>query len=192
MLATLADAHARNVVVGAHPGFPDRDGFGRREQSMSAQDVRSMVRAQVELLATFAAEVGCEIRFLKPHGALYNQAQREREIADGVLAAAVDLGLPVLGQPATLFEELAHERGVRFVAEGFPDRRYRPDGRLAPRSEPGAVVQDHAEIGRQAVQLASQGLGTLCVHGDEPHAVRNAEAIRETLQRGGIHIQSFA
>ena len=143
---TLRAARDRGVAVGAHPGYPDREGFGRRERSVTAAEVENLILEQVARLRTLAGEEGLTIRFLKPHGALYNQAQRDGEVARGVLAAASRLGLPLLGQPGSLLESRARGHGVRFIAEGFPDRRYRDDGSLVPRGEPGAVLHDLAEI----------------------------------------------
>ena len=128
---------------------------------------------------------------MKPHGALYNQAQRQAEVADGVIAAVTRLGLPVLGQPGSILEVKARERGVRYIAEGFPDRGYRPDGRLVPRSEPAAVLTDPAEVEAQVVRLVEQGLATLCIHGDDPRAVDIADRVRSILMSHGITLKSF-
>jgi 5-oxoprolinase (ATP-hydrolysing) subunit A len=189
---TLRDARVCGVVLGAHPGYPDREGFGRREQVMASQAVRQLIKDQVAFLQVLAAEAGVAIEFLKPHGALYNQAQRQDKIARGVVAAAGDLGLPLLGQPDTLLQRLAVEHGISYIAEGFPDRRYRDDGSLVPRSEPGAVLHDPAEIEAHLLQLVAWGrVATLCIHGDDPRAVANAELVRTVLEQHGIGIRSF-
>jgi UPF0271 protein len=189
---TLRDARARDVALGAHPGYPDREGFGRREQEISAEDSRRLILDQVADLKALAAELGVAIRFLKPHGALYNQAQRAEEIARGVVAAAAELGLPLLGQPGTLLERLATEQGLPYIAEGFPDRRYRADGSLLPRSEPSAILHDRDAMEAQVLRLVTEGrVATLCIHGDDPRAVANAELVRAVLQRHGIAIRSF-
>ena len=152
-----------------------------------------MILEQVAFLVELAAEVGIAIRFLKPHGALYNQAQRQDEIARGVLDAAAELGLPLLGQPGTLLERLASGRGVRYIAEGFPDRRYRDDGSLVPRSEPDAILHDPAEMEDQLLRLIAGGrVATLCIHGDDPRAVDNARLVRESLEVLKIKVRSFA
>jgi UPF0271 protein len=193
IVRTLRAAKERGVAVGAHPGFADREGFGRRERDISAAEVERLIIEQFEALSAMAAEVSAELRFVKPHGALYNQAQRQDEVAAGVVAAMVRLGLPVLGQPGSVLEARAAAAGVRFVAEGFPDRRYRPDGRLVPRSEPGAVLDDPAEVEAQVVRLVGQGgVATLCIHGDDPRAVRNADLVLAALARIGIGRESFA
>ncbi|AMV40102.1 5-oxoprolinase subunit PxpA [Planctomyces sp. SH-PL62] len=189
---TLAAALARGVVVGAHPGYPDREGFGRRERDLDAAEVDRLIRGQVADLRRLADEVGVAVRFLKPHGALYNQAQRGGESARGVVAAAVGLGLPLLGRPATPLESLARGAGLDFIAEGFPDRRYRPDGSLAPRDEPGAVLHDPAELAANVRALVAGGVvRTLCVHGDEPAAVANADRVRGILAGLGIAVRPF-
>src|SRR5205814_724928 len=128
----------------------------------------------------------------KPHGALYNQAQRQQEVAVGVVAAVARLGLPLLGQPGSLLETLALDRDIRYVAEGFPDRRYRADGSLVPRSEPGAVLHELDEIEVQVVRLVKERrVMTLCIHGDEPAAVTNADRVRCLLSRNHIEVRNF-
>jgi UPF0271 protein len=191
ILRTLHAARTRGVVVGAHPGYPDRVGFGRRAQALPADEVESLILTQFSDLAALASEAGVALRFLKPHGALYNQAQREEEVAQGVIAAVDRLRLPLLGQPGSRLEGRAAVQGVRFVTEGFPDRGYRPDGRLVGRGEPGAVLTDLAEIEAQAVRLADQGMATLCIHGDDPRALANAERVTEALLREQITVRSF-
>jgi UPF0271 protein len=190
--ATLAATRESGVVAGAHPGFPDREGFGRRERRIGAVEVERLILDQVEALRILAEAVGVPVRFLKPHGALYNQAQGQEEVARGVVAAAMRLGLPLLGQPGTLLESLARESKVGFIAEGFPDRRHRDDGSLVPRGEPGAVFRDPREIEAQVVRLVAEGrVATLCIHGDEPGAVANADRVRLMLDRNGIGTRSF-
>jgi UPF0271 protein len=189
---TLRLAADAGVIVGAHPGFADRLGFGRRLQSATTEEVERLILDQFADLKHLADGAGVQIRFVKPHGALYNQAQNGDEIARGVVAAVCELGLPLLGQPGTLLETLAREKGVRYFAEGFPDRRYRPDGSLVPRSEPGAVITDRDELEANLVRLLSQGrVATLCIHGDEPEAVSNADRIRGVLARHSIAIRNF-
>jgi UPF0271 protein len=186
ILATLAAAKARGVAVGAHPGYADREHFGRRELPVKAGDVERLIVGQFEALERHAVGLGVPVLFVKPHGALYNQAQRDPEVARGVVAAVRRLGLPVLGMPGSVLERLAAESGVRFVAEGFPDRRYDSDGRLVPRTRPDALLEGREEVGAQAVRLFGRGLATLCIHGDSPGAVANAEAVRAALERNGI------
>ncbi len=189
---TLCDARDRGVVVGAHPGYRDREGYGRRDQRLSSEQVEILITDQVSALGGLAREAGVLIRYLKPHGALYNQAQRQEPIARGVVAAAVALDLPLLGQPGALVETLCCERGVRFVTEGFPDRRYRDDGSLWPRSVPGAILVEPEELAQQVLRLVAEGrVATLCIHGDDPRAVINAELVRTVLTSHGIAVRSF-
>jgi UPF0271 protein len=116
ILATLREARVRSVQVGAHPGFADRAQFGRREMVVSAEEVEHLIRSQFDQLATIADELGVPLCFVKPHGALFNQAQREEEVAEGVVLAMGRIGLPVLGQPGGMLEAQARTRGVRFIA----------------------------------------------------------------------------
>ena len=164
---TIEGAVTHAVCIGAHPGFADREGFGRREQNLTTSEVTELIRRQVEALMDLAAEVGGAVRYLKPHGALYNQAQRDPEIARGVIAAASEFRLPpLLGQPGSVVESLAKDHGITYIAEAFPDRRYRHDGIAAPRSEPGAMLHDERAIEEQVIRLAQEGnAATLCIHG---------------------------
>ncbi len=132
---TLRDAAACGVLIGAHPGYPDRDGFGRRDQKLSTNELITLISAQIADLITLAAEQDATVAYLKPHGALYNQAQREPHVAHAVVEAVRARGWPLLGQPGSVLETIAREQGVVYIAEGFPDRRYRGDGSLVPRSE---------------------------------------------------------
>jgi 5-oxoprolinase (ATP-hydrolysing) subunit A len=189
---TLADARDRGVAVGAHPGYPDREHFGRRERDMASDAVTAMILDQVAALRELAAEAAVAIRFLKPHGALYNQAQKQAEIARGVADAAATAGLALLGQPGTLLEQLALERAVLYIREGFPDRRYRDDGSLVHRSEPDAILHDPAQMEAHLLRLIAGGrLTTLCIHGDDPRAVDNARLVRRVLEGQGIAVRSF-
>jgi UPF0271 protein len=189
---TLCNARELGVVVGAHPGYADREGFGRRDQQLSTGQIEALITGQVSALTTLASEAGVAIRYLKPHGALYNQAQHHEPIALGVVAAAADLDLPLLGQPATRLQALCADRNVRYIPEGFPDRRYRDDGSLEPRSQPNAILVEPDEIAAQVLRLvAERRFVTLCIHGDEPRAVQNAELVSRVLKNHGIAVRSF-
>jgi UPF0271 protein len=190
---TLDQAAARGVVVGAHPGYRDREGFGRREQEMTWKEIRTLIVDQLGVIATLAAEAGLTVRFLKPHGALYHQAQRQSEIALGVIASLESMfPIPLIGQPGTLLERMAASRSLPYIPEGFPDRRYRDDGSLVPRHEPDAILHEPAQIEAQVLRLVNEGrVATLCIHGDDPCAVANAELVRKVLSRHGISIRSF-
>ncbi len=192
---TLANARRRGVVVGAHPSWPDRKGFGRVERSATADEVKDLVIEQVRFLQSLAEPFGVAIRYIKPHGALYNQAMRidaeSAPITAGIIAAASLLGLPLMGQPRTNLESLAAAAGLKYVREGFPDRQYREDGRLVPRSEPGALFEEVEQIIQHALRLAAQGFDSLCVHGDSPEAVVYAKMIRHALDLDGFKVRSF-
>ena len=180
--STLRWALERGVAVGAHPGYADREGFGRREQILASDEVRDLILDQVDWLSRLADPIRAAIRFLKPHGALYNQAQREISVARGVVAAAARLGLPLLGQPGSVLQAIARDEGVTFVVEGFPDRRYLPDGRLVPRSRPDAILTSAEDVESQVIQLIERGFDTLCIHGDDPRALANADLVRSILR----------
>jgi UPF0271 protein len=189
---TMRTAVVEGVVVGAHPGYPDPEGFGRRPMFLDRELLLHLILVQVEFLESIALEFGVRVRFLKPHGALYNRAQAEELECWSVVEAARKLGLPLLGRPGTPLAGMAADLGVRLVPEGFPDRRARADGSLVPRSEEGAVLHDPLEIETQVVRLVEGGrVATLCIHGDEPTAVANAERVRSVLRRRGIAIRSF-
>jgi UPF0271 protein len=190
--ATLLAARGRSVDVGAHPGYADREHFGRRERLVTWAQVRALLLEQVEQLDQLGRDIGVPIRFVKPHGALYNQAQQNDEIARGVIAATLELGLPLVGQPNTLLAELAQQKGIRYVAEGFPERRYRADGSLVTRNEPDAILSDPLEIETQASRLIASGrFATLCIHGDDLHAVSKARVVRNVIERTGMTLRSF-
>jgi UPF0271 protein len=189
--ATLNAAKLRGVAVGAHPAYPDRAGFGRRNQALPPPEVERQIVDQVEAVRSIAAGLDVAVRYVKPHGALYNQAQQEEPVAGAVVAALCRLQLPLLGQPGTLLETCARAAGLRYIPEGFPDRRYEPDGSLVPRSRPDAILHDPAEVEAQVLRLVAQGVLTLCIHGDDPRAVANADTVRGLLQSHGIVLRSF-
>lgn len=186
-------AHARGVVIGAHPSYVDHAGFGRRRLDVESAVLLGQVLAQVRDLETQARAVGTRVRFLKAHGALYNTAMVDDGVARVVLEAARSaLGevLPVLGLPGSALQRVADEAGVPFVAEGFADRAYATDGTLVPRSEPGAVLGDPAAVRARVPELAAR-VRTVCVHGDSPDAVVLARAARDGLVGAGLEPRSF-
>jgi UPF0271 protein len=193
ILATLQLAKDQGVTVGAHPGFPDREGFGRREFLVSCSEVESMVAEQLLHLAELANDVGVPLRFVKPHGALYNQAQRDPEIACSIIEAILAFSsnrLFLFGLPGSELARAAAGSGIRYIAEGFADRGYRLDGSLIPRSELGAILDDPLAIAEQVVRLVKSGqVQTLCLHGDDPHSVELADLVCRTLDREQIQIQ---
>lgn len=186
---TLSEANSRGVVIGAHPSFLDRANFGRREQKeeISTAEITRLVHSQLSDLQA----LGANINFVKPHGALYNQAQRDRSIALGIAVAASAFEIPILGQPESELAIACKEFGLTFIAEGFIDRRYRPDGRLVSRNEPNSVLEDPAEISDQILRLVEQGIQTLCLHGDNPNSVALGHLVRGIMANAGVEIRPF-
>jgi UPF0271 protein len=181
MRAVCAGAVRLGVSVGAQVSYDDRANFGRVARDVAADVLREQVADQVGVLSVIAEAEGTAVRYLKPHGALYHRVIDDAEQAAAVLAGSGTL--PVLGMPGELCTRAA-EAGRGVVLEGFPDRAYGPDGRLVPRSEPGAVLDDAAEIAAAAVRLAPR-VASLCVHGDHPGAVAHARDVRRALEAAG-------
>jgi UPF0271 protein len=190
--AALAAAARHGVRTGAHPGFADREHFGRRELERTEPRVFEECIYQVGALAGLARAVGRPLSHLKPHGALYNLACRDDAFARPVVEAAALFGLPLLGLPGSRLQALSAGR-CPFIAEGFADRRYLPDGGLVPRTRPDAFVEDPDEAVRQvAWLLRERGVRTICVHGDNPQAPIFVRELRAALTRQGILIRAFA
>ena len=189
---TLKLAAQLGVAVGAHPGYPDRKHFGRRELPLAGRDVLEMVHGQIKYLASLAATAGVKLRYVKPHGALYNQACRDDAFADAVVSACALTALPVIGLPGSRLQERSTGR-IHFFAEGFADRRYRSDGSLVPRDQPGAFVENPIDAVEQVRRLIIEGgVRTICVHGDNPEAVAFVRAVRDELLRSGAELRPFA
>jgi len=189
--ATLEAAAQREVRIGAHPGFSDRLNFGRLEMPIDTNDARSLVLTQFADLQSLAFKVGSRLRYLKPHGALYNQANRDPEIARGILQAAVELEVPLVGLPDSALSREAEREGHPYIEEGFPDRRYLPEGQLVSRSQPDAILHEPMEIEDQVLSLVGRGLRTLCIHGDDPNAVELVRRVRGVLERHQVEIRGF-
>jgi len=180
-VATALRCLALGIEVGAHPGYDDRASFGRIEQTLSAGEIEALIAFQVAGLAAIAP-----VSYIKPHGALYHRCQQDPAAADALAFVAKQHGIGVVGQPG--FEIIAAAKRARIPGhrEGFADRRLRPDGTLAPRSQPGAVL-DAASAAEQGVTLARSGeYDTICVHGDTPGAAQVAAAVRRALDEAGI------
>ncbi len=189
--ATLAAAARHGVQAGAHPGFPDREHFGRRELSRTEQQVFEDCLYQVGALSALALAVSCPLCYLKPHGALYHMACRDDAYARPIVEVARLCHLQLLGLPGSRLQALSAGR-CGFVAEGFADRRYLPDGSLVPRSQPDAFIADPAEAVRQVEWLLREkGVRTICVHGDNPEALLFLRQLRDALTRQGIAIRAF-
>ena len=206
MLSTCRLAVENDVTVGAHVSYRDLAGFGRRSMDVPVSELRDEVLYQLSALAGMARVAGTAVRYVKPHGALYNRIVDDESQAAAVVdaVAAFDPALPVLGLSGSAVERAAAERGLRFVGEAFVDRGYRADGTLVPRTEPGALLSDVEAIAARAVRMVVDGTveavdGTrivvaaqsLCVHGDTPGAVAMAEAVRRGLDEAGIAVEAF-
>lgn len=209
MEKTIQLAVASGVAIGAHPGFPDKMGFGRRPMECSRSEIRAYIIYQVGALQAFCKINGGRLRYVKPHGALYNMAESREEIADVIAEAIASLDaalamVALAGPGADKKQKLAVKYGVPIVLEAFPDRAYQADGTLLPRREAGAVIADPAVVARRAVQMAKDGTvtavggtclplnpQTLCIHGDTPESLSNAAEIRNALRKEGVVIQPF-
>jgi UPF0271 protein len=203
MEVTVALCARAGVAVGAQPGYPDLQGFGRRPMPFPPDEVESLVRYQIGALEAFCRHAGVELRHVKPHGALYNQAAADPALAAAIARATARFSrdLLLLGLASSeLMAAAAADAGLRFVPEAFADRRYLADGSLQPRSEPGSVLADPAEAAAQAVSIAGGSVTaadgstvalraeSICCHGDTPGAVDIAAAVRAALEGAGVAI----
>lgn len=204
MLETVLLASRAGTAVGAHPGFPDREGFGRRHMELSAAQVEADALYQIGALSAFCRAAGVEMRHVKAHGALHHAAVADRAIADA-LARAVkryDPGLLFVALPGTHLEAAGRAAGLGVSREGFVDRGYLPDGRLVPRGRPGAFIENPKRAAERAVAMVRHGqveavdgslvavrVETLCVHGDNPRAPEFLLAVRGALKEAGIEIR---
>lgn len=203
MRRTVRLARAAGVAVGAHPGFADLQGFGRREMTVDPSEIEDSLIAQIGALAAIARAEGVALQHVKAHGALYNMAARDRALADAIARAiaSVDPALIMFGLPGSPMIEAGRAAGLRVASEGFADRAYQPDGSLAPRSRPGAVIHDAAAVVTRAIRMAREGVvltpegaevalrvDTICVHGDTPGAPELTRRIREALQAAGASV----
>jgi UPF0271 protein len=203
--ARLAERHG--VVLGAHPGYRDRAGFGRRAMDVSADELAAEVVYQLGALAAVARSAGAEVRYVKAHGALYHRLGADRSaaaaVADALAAAAP--GVAVLGPPESELERAAAEAGIRYAREAFIDRGYLADGRLVPREHPDALVRDPGAAADRALELVETGgiaaadgarvelaPDSLCLHGDTPGSVGIARAVRAALATAGHDVRPFA
>jgi UPF0271 protein len=218
MEATIGQAQKHNVAIGAHPGYPDRENFGRLEMDLSAQTISDSVVEQIKALDEIAKKLDAMIDYVKPHGALYNQAVHNREIgetihnegvqnrkiaeaiSDGVARWKRDIGL--VGLAGSPMLDIFRKRGFMAAAEAFAGRRYEPDGTLRPRKFRDALLYDPAEAAKQAVSIATRGkliaqnsseisvtAQTLCIHGDTPGAEKIAAAVAKALAEAGVAVK---
>lgn len=206
MLKTVKAAREACVAVGAHPGYPDLVGFGRRNMACSPDEVYADCLVQIGSLLAVCRAAGVRLQHVKPHGALYNQAAKSEALAEAVACAVKDAGegLILLGLANSLFEPAAARAGVPFAAEAFADRSYQPDGSLTPRNQPGAVIHDAKLAAARVVQMATEGVvetadgqrihfrpHSICLHGDNPEAVAMAAAVRGALADAGVTVTNL-
>ena len=192
MQETVRLAKRHGVAIGAHPGWKDVEGFGRREMTLPLKEVEALILYQVGALYAIAKTEGVELQHVKPHGALYNQAAQDRALANAVARAVKRFSgeLVLFGLAGSSLIEAGIEMGLRVANEGFPDRNYNPDGTLVSRKQPNAVIEMPEEVAAHALQLIEDGIlfegklvqvDTLCLHGDHPNVVENAKLIRDNL-----------
>ena len=202
MRNTVRLAKRHGVAVGAHPGWKDPEGFGRREMILAADDVEALILYQIGALFGIAKAEGVILHHVKPHGALYNQAAQDRDLARAIARAVKQFGKDVilLGLAGSSLIEAGLEAGLRIAKEGFPDRNYNADGTLVARKQGNAIIRSPAEVSAHAVELAQKGIEiggrrvtveTLCIHGDHPDAVQNAKQVRDALEKAGMEVVAF-
>jgi UPF0271 protein len=193
MRVTCEAAVAGGVAIGAQVGYPDRDNFGRLYLEMPSQDLTDELLSQLLLLDEIATSAGGTVSYVKPHGALYNTIVDDDVQAQAVVDAILGLAipLPLLGLPGSVSLSIAEASGIPVIREGFADRGYTSDGRLVPRSEPGAVLDDADAVAAQAVRLMDS-VSSVCVHSDSPGAVGLARAVRTALESAGAELMSVA
>jgi UPF0271 protein len=202
MQATVRLAKQHGVAVGAHPGWPDLQGFGRREMTVSPAEAETLVLYQIGALAGFAQAEGVELRHVKPHGALYNQAAKDAALAESIARAVerFSADLILVGLAGSELVKAGLSLGLRVANEAFPDRAYNPDGTLMSRKLSGAVLENPQDVAANAVRLAKEGIRfgekviipeTLCLHGDNIHAAENARLVMEELRNAGISVKAL-
>ena len=206
IVRTVALAARHGIAIGAHPGYPDLAGFGRRDLDMTPTDLHATIVVQVGAVVAAARVAGASVRHVKPHGALYNRAARDPAVAATIAEAVrdVDAGIALVGLAGSASLAAGRAAGLTVIAEGFADRRYEPDGSLRSRQLPDALLGP-ADAAAQAVSIArdrcvtaSDGsrvevaADTLCIHGDSPDAVRIARAVREALETAGVTVAAWS
>jgi UPF0271 protein len=203
---TIRLAKTHGVAVGAHPGFPDLVGFGRRELNATAKEIEDLILYQVAAVAGVAAAEGVSLQHVKPHGALFNMAVRNRDLADAIAraVAAFDRSLILFGLPGSEILNAGRAAGLRVAAEVFADRAYEADGSLASRRKPGSVIHDVETVVARAVRMVKQRTvvaldgsvvaleaDTICVHGDTPGSDDLAAKIRAGLEAAGVTVKAL-
>lgn len=206
MRQTLENAVAQGVAIGAHPGLPDLVGFGRRNMQVSAQEAYDMVVYQVGALFGFAKAAGVSLHHVKPHGALYNMAAKDKSLADAIAKAVldVDASLVLYGLAGSQLITSGKEAGLQVASEVFADRSYQPDGSLTPRSQPNALLQSDEEAVQQVITMVTEkrvkavtgewislDADTVCIHGDGANALSFATKVRAALVQAGVEIKAM-
>ncbi|HEX8808275.1 MAG TPA: 5-oxoprolinase subunit PxpA [Xanthobacteraceae bacterium] len=207
MRETVRIAKGLGVAAGAHPGYPDRETFGRIERPMPAAEIEATVRDQIAALAEIAESLGVSLVHCKPHGALYHAANKSSEVAAAIGRAVLegDEQLIMVGQAGSSTLTLWESMGLTCAAEAFADRAYEPDGTLRKRTLPGALLDDLAKAARQAVDIAIRHVaiatngselkvdaGTICIHSDTPGSVAIARAVNEALRKAGVPLRALS
>jgi 5-oxoprolinase (ATP-hydrolysing) subunit A len=206
MRHTVRMAAAADVSIGAHPAFPDPDGFGRREMAMTPEEISDLVAYQIGALSAIAKAEGTALRHVKPHGALYNMSVRRADVAEAIAraVAAFDERLRLVGLPGSELLAAGKKLGLSVAAEGFADRSYECDGSLTPRHLHDAVLKDPRRAAERAVWMVRDGkvvardgstlvikIDTMCVHGDTPGSAELAAAVRLALEQAGIEVTAL-
>jgi 5-oxoprolinase (ATP-hydrolysing) subunit A len=206
MMETVKTAAKLGVGIGAHPGFPDLAGFGRRNMNLSPEEIYNIVVYQVGAIQGAAKASGTHVQHVKPHGALYNMASKDAAVAEAIAEAvhAVDPELILFGLAGSELVRAGEKMDLRVAQEVFADRTYQPDGTLTPRTQPNAMIHDVTVAVDRVVRMIQEGkvtavdgtniaiqADTICVHGDEPEALRFVQQLRERLQTENIWIQHF-
>jgi UPF0271 protein len=206
ILRTVKGAAAKNVTIGAHVSYPDKVGFGRRNMDVTSEELTADVIYQIGSLQGLAKAAGTSVRYVKPHGALYNTIAHDRRQAMAVIEAirAIDPTLVLVALAGSPLIELARSEGLQCVAEAFADRAYTPQGTLVSRREPGAVLHDPVLVAQRMLRLVQDGTieaidgslvkieaGSICVHGDSPSAVEMARELRRVLEEADVPLQPF-
>ncbi|MDH0623302.1 LamB/YcsF family protein [Pseudomonas chengduensis] len=207
ILRTLKAAAAKGVTIGAHVAYPDLVGFGRRNMDIASDELTADVIYQIGALQALAQAAGTSVRYVKPHGALYNTIAHDTRQALAVIEAicAVDPSLVLVALAGSPLIELARREGLTCIAEAFADRAYTPQGTLVSRREPGAVLHDAEQVAQRMLRLVQTGTveaidgsltrieaDSICVHGDSPGAIQMAREVRQLLEHSGVSLQPFA
>jgi UPF0271 protein len=199
MRTTVRLAKKYGVAIGAHPGWKDPEGFGRREISPPPDEVKSLILDQINALAEIARSESVELRHVKPHGALYNQAAKDEVLATAIakIVKGFSHELILMGLAGSKLVEAGINFGLKVANEGFPDRNYNPEGTLVSRKQPNAMIGSSVDVAFHALELAQKGIDfagkpvrveTLCLHGDHPHAAQNAKLVRDVLEKNEIKV----